>query len=157
MDADETLAVAGRLYEYARCIDGEDWDGFSALFTDQVHLDYTSFDPNRTAGPVPREEWIARLRPRFAGLASSQHVMTNPIVQFGDDGTSAEISMYLQAHHVGRDVVDGEPERFTIGGRYTDGLRKVDGVWLIDRVELEVFWRTGSRRLMERFFETPAG
>lgn len=156
MDAAAVLAVSRRLYEFARCIDTEDWNGFAELFTDEVHLDYTSFDPSRSAGPVPRDGWVARLRPKFAALHSSQHVMTNPVVDLDEASDAAEVSMYVQAHHFGPAVADGPGERFTIGGCYTDGLRRVDGTWRIERVKLEVYWRTGSPALMQQFFEGPA-
>jgi len=93
------------------------------------------------------DEWVARVRPLFNGLAATQHSMTNPIAEI--DGDSARCRMYMQAHHVY--LPDDPTSWFTIGGYYDDALaRSADGPagWLITAVTLTVLWRQGDASIM---------
>ena len=91
------------------------------------------------------DDWVAGLKPLFGGLAATQHMMSNPLVEL--EGDSAQITMHVRAHH----VLDPEdPESYyTIGGYYRNRLVRDCGNWKLVRVNLNVTWRLGHPEIME--------
>jgi hypothetical protein len=63
------------------------------------------------------DDWVAARKPLFGGLAATQHMMSNPLKEL--EGDSAQITMYVRAHHV-FDPEDPE-SYYTIGGYYRNG------------------------------------
>ncbi len=141
----DRLDIAEVKYRYALGLDLRDWDLYRSIFTEQIDVDFSSYD-----GGDPRtiaaDEWTARAKVLFTGLDSSHHQMTNPVVNV--DGDDAELTMYLQAQHL---LVhpDGDP-LFTIGGYYVDQLVRTDAGWRLCAVQLNVLWTSGNRDLMRR-------
>ena len=145
-DADEKLAVAETVYKYATGIDTRDWSLYRSIFADTVTFDFTSYTSRPARGDMTADDWVAGLRPLFTGLAATQHSMTNPSVRLRGD--EADITMYMQAHHV-YDAAD-PASWFTIGGYYDDTLvRTHGGGWLLTAVTLTVLWRSGDPAIME--------
>lgn len=142
---DDFTEITTRLYEYSYGIDLRDWSLYRSVFTDEVTMDFSSY--NGSDGPLvcTAEEWIAGLKPLFSGLDSTQHAMSNPIVSIGPTRNTASCRMYMQAVHMLDD--DPEPE-FTIGGYYDDTLVRTDTGWLISGVTLNVWWRRGNADIM---------
>ena len=91
------------------------------------------------------DDWVAGVKPLFGGLAATQHMMSNPLVEL--EGDSAEITMYVRAHHV-FDPEDPE-SYYTIGGYYRNRLVRERGDWKLVRVKLIVTWRLGHPEIME--------
>ena len=145
MDTSDQRGVVETLYRYAAGVDRRDWALYRSLFADTVAIDFASFDPALTPRQLRADDWVAGVVPLFTGLATSQHLMTNPLVTFNDDG--AAITMYVQAHHVFEptDVASW----YTIGGYYDDTLTRVDGRWLLTAVRLTVTWRAGDPEIMK--------
>ncbi len=145
MSAEDKLAVAECVYRYATGVDTRDWAMYRSLFTDEVELDFSSYGPGRPPVTMAADDWVAGLEPLFGGLAATQHMMSNPLVDL--DGDSAQITMYVRAHH----VLDPEdPESFyTIGGYYRNRLVRERGNWKLARVNLNVTWRLGQPEIME--------
>jgi SnoaL-like domain len=146
MSGEEKLAVAETLYRYARGVDTRDWALYRSIFADDVMIDFSSYGSERPPTMMRADDWVARLRPLFAGLAATQHSMSNPMVTL--DGDRADITMYMQAHHV---LDPADPDAwYTIGGHYDDTLIKVNGHWLITAVTLTVTWRRGNPAIMNQ-------
>jgi hypothetical protein len=72
-------------------------------------------------------------------------MMSNPLVELAGD--SAQITMYVRAHH----VLDPEhPESYyTVGGHYRNQLVRQGGDWKLLRVNLNVTWRRVHPEIME--------
>jgi 3-phenylpropionate/cinnamic acid dioxygenase small subunit len=145
VSAEDKLAVAECVYRYAIGVDTRDWTMYRSLFTDEVEFDFSSYGPGRPPVTMAADDWVAGLKPLFAGLAATQHMMSNPLVDL--DGDSAQITMYVRAHH----VLDPEdPESFyTIGGYYRNRLVRERGNWKLARVNLNVTWHLGHPEIME--------
>ncbi len=143
--AEDKLLVTETTYRYATGIDTRNWELYRSIFADEVSIDFSSYNPARPASTMAADQWVAGLRPLFTGLAATQHSMTNPLVSL--DGDRAEITMYMQAHHV--HDAENPDSWYTIGGYYTDTLKRSDGGWLIDSVALTVTWRSGDPAIME--------
>jgi len=140
---DERIDVAQVVYSYATGVDTKDWALYRSIFTDEVDIDFSSWD-GRPAARMRGDAWVAGVRPLFLGLDATQHSMTNPRIAI--DGERATCVMYVQAahflHHDG-----GDPE-FTIGGYYTDELVKTAAGWKLCAVKLTVTWRRGNYHVM---------
>jgi len=145
VSAEDKLAVAECVYRYATGVDTRDWAMYRSLFTDEIEVDFSSYGPGRPPVTMAADDWVAGLKPLFCRLATTQHMMSNPLVEL--EGDSAQITMYVRAHH----VLDPEdPESYyTIGGYYRNRLVREHGNWKLVRVNLIVTWRLGHPEIME--------
>jgi 3-phenylpropionate/cinnamic acid dioxygenase small subunit len=140
---DERIDVAEVVYAYATGIDTRDWRLYRSIFTDEVEIDFSSWDGN-AARRLRADDWVAGVQPLFHGLDATQHSMSNPRVAI--DGESATCVMYMQAAHFLRNN-EGDAE-FTIGGYYTDQLVKTPAGWRLCGVKLTVLWSRGNKHIM---------
>ena len=135
--------VIERVYGYAWGIDTRDWTALRRTFTDEIDVDFSSYNASEPA-TVPADAWVAGCRTLFSGLDATQHTMTNPVVDIRGDEASCR--MYVQAaHFLNNDLGDAE---FTLGGYYHDRLVRADHGWLIRSVTLTVLWSRGNRHIM---------
>ncbi len=145
MSADDKWNVVETVYRYALGIDTRDFAMYRSIFADEVAIDFSSYS-GQPGAPMTGDEWVARVKPLFLGLAATQHSMTNPIVELSGGDDTATCRMYMQAHHVYDAAVPAS--WFTIGGYYDDTLvRRGDG-WAITGVTLTVLWRRGDPAIM---------
>jgi hypothetical protein len=130
-------------YAYAQGIDTRDWTLHRSIYCDRVAVDFSSYS-GRPAAEMAADDWVAGLRPLFHGLAATQHSMTNPRVAV--NGDEATLTMYMQAEHL---LDHDDPSAwFTIGGFYTDSIRRTGGRWRIAGVTLTTLWRRGRADIM---------
>ena len=148
---EDRVAVLETVYKYALGIDTRDWGLYRYIFTDEIEVDFSSYN-GRQGGRLKGEDWVEMLKPLFSGLAATQHIMTNPIVTFDDEGATCRI--YMQAEHF-LDAHDGSTS-YAIGGYYTDRLVIQDNRWLISSVTLTVLWRRGDPEIMVKAFKKGA-
>jgi hypothetical protein len=140
----DKLTVAETVYRYATGVDTRDWVLYRSIFADQVDIDFSSYN-GRPAARTTADDWVARARRLFSGLAATQHSMTNPTVTL--NGDRATCVMYMRAEHV---LTQDDPDAwFTIGGYYTDQLVRAGEGWLLTGVTLTVWWRRGRPQIME--------
>jgi 3-phenylpropionate/cinnamic acid dioxygenase small subunit len=145
VSAEDKLAVAECVYRYATGVDTRDWAMYRSLFADEVEIDFSSYDPGLLPVTVAADDWVAGMKPLFGGLAVTQHMMSNPLVEL--EGDSAQITMYVRAHHV---FEPEDPESYyTVGGYYRNRLVRERGNWKLVRVNLNVTWRLGHPEIME--------
>jgi SnoaL-like domain len=144
-NAEDKWAVAESLYRYATGIDQRDWPQYRSIFAEEVLYDFSSYGANRPPRLLRSADWVDSLVPLFTGLDATQHSMTNPMVRV--DGDHADITMYMQAHHV---FESADPESYyTLGGYYDDTLVRSGDGWLITGVKLTVTWQRGKYDVME--------
>jgi hypothetical protein len=151
---EDRVAVLETVYKYALGIDTRDWGLYRSIFTDDIEVDFLSYD-GQTVGRLKADDWVERLKPLFSGLAATQHILTNPIVTFDERGATCRI--YMQAEHFLID--DNGNTNFAIGGYYTNRFVIQGDHWLITSVTLTVLWRRGDPEIMVKAFEkgTSAG
>ena len=140
---EERIDVAEVVYAYATGVDSRDWALYRSIFTDEVEVDFSSWD-GRPAARMRADDWVAGVKPLFTALDATQHSMMNPRVTI--EGERATCVMYMQAAHFLREA-GGDPE-FTIGGYYTDRLVKTASGWKLAAVKLTVMWRRGNFHVM---------
>jgi hypothetical protein len=145
---EDRVAVLETVYKYAQGIDTRDWALYRSIFTDEIEVDFSSYN-GQQGGCIKADAWVERLKPLFSGLAATQHILTNPIVTFDEEGSTCRI--YMQAEHF-LDAYDGSTS-YAIGGYYTDRLVRHNNHWLISSVTLAVLWRRGDPEIMVKATE----
>lgn len=135
--------ITRRVYEYAYGIDTRDWTLYRSIFTDEIHMDFSSYNGS-PGGAMRADDWVAGCRRLFDNLDATQHSMSNPLVDV--DGDTARCRMYMQAEHfylTRQGNVD-----FALGGYYDDQLVRTAEGWKIRTVTLNVLWNRGNRHIM---------
>ena len=149
---DDRTQILDTVYCYATGIDTRDWALYRSIFSDEIEVDFSSYDGN-PARRIRADDWVAGVKPLFEGLDATQHSMTNPRVAI--DGERATCVMYMQAAHFLRNK-QGDAE-FTLGGYYTDQLVKTPAGWKLCAVKLTVTWQRGNRHVMALALAPRAG
>ncbi|KAI1798763.1 SnoaL-like domain-containing protein [Daldinia bambusicola] len=131
------------------------------VYAPDVVIDYTSMfggEPTETTG----EAWVKSLEPMMNGLDSSQHVVTNEIIELPQPTNGAakpdKASVIAQVNgHMLRRAARGKPFMHN-GGRYQLELvrlpeleKKGYNPWRISRQVTVVGWEDGSSDVMEVF------
>lgn len=135
----DRLEVYDLLARYSWCIDSRDWDGLTALFTADAHLDYTS--TGGVAGTLPEQQaYFAEVLPMFKG---SQHLSGTTTFDF----TAGPDLLRTRTICLNPMVCD-DVDTYLVGLWYVDELHRVDGHWRFHRRVEEQSWthHTRSRR-----------
>lgn len=132
-------------YEYALGIDTRDWTLYRSIFSDVIHMDFSSYS-GQPAADMPADTWVDSCKVLFTGLDATQHVMTNPVVDIDPSGQVARLRMYMKAEHFLQH--DGGSPDYALGGYYDDQVVKTEEGWRITGVTLNVFWNRGNRNIM---------
>jgi hypothetical protein len=140
---DDRAEIVDTVYCYATGIDSRDWALYRSIFTDEIDVDFSSYDGN-PPHRIRADDWVKGVQPLFHGLDATQHTMTNPRVAIS--GERATCVMYMQAVHFLANR-EGDAE-FTLGGCYTDQLVKTPNGWKLCGVKLTVLWSRGNRAIM---------
>jgi 3-phenylpropionate/cinnamic acid dioxygenase small subunit len=124
--ADDPTSIANLLYRYAEFIDGGDLEGAAGLFRRARLRARTSFDSE--AQDVGHEEvlahWRRVIRIYPSGTPLTKHVITNPIIEAGPDGT-ARCRSYYTVLQAAQDF----PLQIVASGRYHDRFAHDSGGW----------------------------
>jgi hypothetical protein len=145
MDALETLVAIEGITQlkarYFRTLDGKDWAGFSQLFTPEAQMDMRAEllehahdqtgallrdnDPVLT-GPAAITEFVSAALPE--GVITVHLGHTHEISITGPESAHGVWAM--------SDYVDHGEAGFRGYGHYHESYRRLDGIWLIDRLLL---------------------
>ena len=145
MNFEDYTEITRRRYEYALGIDTRDFKLLRSIFTEDIKIDFKDYS-GEPSSKLKADDWVAGCKILFTGLDSTQHVMSNPIVDI--DHERAQCRMYMKAEHFLQNNL-GSPE-FSLGGYYIDHLEKVKGKWLINAVTLKILWNRGNRQIMSQ-------
>jgi hypothetical protein len=143
MEFEDYNEIVRRRYEYAQGIDTRDFALLRSIFTDEITMDFQDYS-GQPASKMKADDWVAGCKVLFTGLDSTQHVMTNPIVDI--NGDEATCRMYMKAEHFLQN--DQGDDDFALGGYYIDQLKKIEERWTICAVTLKIFWNRGNRHIM---------
>ena len=135
--------ITRRRYEYAQGIDTKDFALLRSIFTDEITMDFRDYSGTPPV-TLDADLWVSTVESLMLGLDSTQHVMTNPIVDV--DGDNATCRMYMKAEHFLQNS-EGSFD-YAIGGYYIDELVRLGGHWKIKAVTLKLFWQRGNRNIM---------
>ncbi|MEE2703495.1 MAG: nuclear transport factor 2 family protein [Myxococcota bacterium] len=134
--------ISDVLHRYATGLDRRNWELYRSIFTNEVDLDFESV--GIPAGVRKADAWVRSARALFAGFTATQHTSSNHVHEIRGD--RARCVSNMQAEHF---VGDGEEDRWTIGGYYTNELVRTPSGWKLSKVTLNVTWQRGNPRVSE--------
>lgn len=144
----ETLIARAEISDvvirYATGIDRRDWALYRSCFADQIDLDFTSWSGGEPS-KIAADQWVTGVRDGLSGFDATHHVSSNHVITVEDDQAtcvSYMVAYHLLATSMGENI-------FTLGGYYTNRLRRHAGEWKIHNCKLTVTWATGNRHLFE--------
>lgn len=132
----DRITIEQVLLRYARAVDRLDYDGIQDCYFPDAIDNHGGYH-----GPV--SGLIDDIRRRHATIDSSQHFISNILVEFTDDST-AEVESYCLCYlRQAPDPDTSEQELATIRCRYVDKFERRDDRWRIaDRVVVFDEFRT---------------
>jgi len=116
-------SIENLLYRYAELIDAGDYEGIGELF---AHASITDEGGQAmaTGAEAVTKLYYTTTRKYEDGTPKTQHILTNALVEFLDDGTAECRSRFTVLQHTS--VLPLQP---IISGAYVDHFEQVDGTW----------------------------
>ncbi len=118
-------AITDLVYAYAERIDVGDFEGVADLFA-EAELTFEGFTQGRPGREKILAMYEASTRRYDDGTPKTKHVMTNVVVEVGDDRRSATARTYFTVLQAVPGVFSLQP---IIAGRYRDAFTHTDGSW----------------------------
>jgi 3-phenylpropionate/cinnamic acid dioxygenase small subunit len=141
--ADEA-ALRDLLHRYAFGLDTRDWDMWRGVFTDEVVVDMSDYEPEPLPRRLPVDVHVDYVRRLFAGFDATQHFIGTH--RFAIDGDRAMVTAHMRAEHW---LTSGQGgDRYTMFGTYTDECVRTPSGWRIAAVKLTLLREEGNRHLM---------
>jgi hypothetical protein len=137
-------AISDVVHRYATGIDRRDWALFRSIFTDEVTLDFSSWNgapPSRSSA----DDWTMGVKNSLSGFDATQHVSSNHVITLGGD-TATCVSYMMALHYL---LEDGQHQMQAIGGYYTNRLVRGPDGWKIHACTLTATWEKGDRGLFQ--------
>jgi hypothetical protein len=125
MDKSPGEAIATLLYTYAERIDAGDFGGVADVFG-HATLTFEGFGDAVSGQNEIRSLYERTTRRYEDGTPRTKHVMTNVMVDVGDDGSSATSRSYFTVLQAVPGALALQP---VIAGRYHNAYACVDGMW----------------------------
>ncbi len=145
-DLRDRADISDVVIKYATALDQRNWTLLRSILTEQVHIDYSSFDPTVDT-VMEADEWVSRVT-GLSRFYATQHLSTNHVHAI--DGDQASCVSYMQAaHFLKRDGVD---YACFLYGHYTNLLVRTDAGWKIRKCTLLITARHGDPRVFEWAF-----
>jgi len=116
-------SIENLLYRYAELIDAGDYEGIGELFAHGSITDEQG-NPMATGAEAVTKLYYTTTRKYPDGTPKTQHILTNALVEFLDDGTAECRSRFTVLQQT--DVLPLQP---IISGAYVDHFENVDGAW----------------------------
>ena len=136
IEIDELLA------RYSRALDHRQWADLEAIFTPDGEFD---------AGGLGHPHGPAAIRAMIEGtigdLDATQHLVGKSIIEFSEDGNSAEVRTYLISQHI-RESTPGPVKHYFLGGEYADRVVRTTDGWRIAYRRLDRMWKQGDRAVI---------
>src|ERR1700730_1259293 len=133
---EQRLRIADVLYRYATALDARDWELLAQVFAEDAIYSIGAHGEIRGVSAI-----AARIAELIGGYESTQHLVTNPVIEV--DGTHARSTSYVRAyHHWTGD--DRSRNKMELGGVYRDELVSTAHGWRITHRVLEVRWKEGA-------------
>ena len=117
--------ITDLVYAYAERIDAGDFEGVADLFA-EAEITFEGFTQGRPGRQKILTMYEASTRRYDDGTPRTKHVMTNVVVEVGDDSRSATARSYFTVFQAVPGVFSLQP---IIGGRYRDAFARTDGSW----------------------------
>lgn len=136
IEIDELLA------RYSRALDLRHFDELEGIFTSDAE-----FDAGGLGHPHGPAAIRAMIEGTIGGLDATQHLVGKSIIEFGEDGDSADVRTYLISQHI-RESAPGPIKHYFLGGEYADRVVRTADGWRIAYRRLDRMWKQGDRAVI---------
>ncbi len=118
------------MQRYARAADERDIEALRSLFHPEASI-------VGLRGPLGLDEWLDTMRaPRV--FPTSMHVLGDPLIDVADDAETRHLDTYAVVYQFG-DTPSGQRD-LTLGIRYVDDGRALDGRWVVRERRARTLW-----------------
>lgn len=135
-EIDELLA------RYARALDYRTFHELDGIFTADA-----TFDAGGLGAPTGPKAIRTMIEGTIGHLDATQHLVGKSIIEFADDGDSAEVRTYLISQHI-RESAPGPVKHYFLGGEYYDRVVRTPDGWRIAYRRLDRMWKQGDRAVI---------
>jgi hypothetical protein len=138
---EDRTAIVETVVKYAIAIDAADWDGFSSVLTDPVHIDFS--EAGLPAADLPREAFVGFARQGLEAWDARQHISPNHVVTFDEsDPDTALCTSYMYAQHYKKGAPSGE--FYLMRGSYDNQMVRTESGWKITSLTQHILWLEGN-------------
>lgn len=137
----DILTIIQCINRFGMAIDRRDWESFRTLFASEVSFDYSSI--GEVAGVLTPDEVVANARKDLGGFKTTQHVITNHIIEIEDSVA------HCQAHVRAMHYLPKEVESILEMGGYYEAEFIKESRWLIKNWKFTLLWSQGNEQLFE--------
>lgn len=138
----DRIEIEELLVRYSRALDYRRFDDLESIFTPDGE-----FDAGGLGHPVGVPAIRAMIEGTLSGLDATQHLLGKSLVEFSEDGDSAEVRTYLISQHV-RESAPGPVKHYFLGGEYADRVVRTPAGWRIAYRRLDRLWKQGDRAVI---------
>jgi SnoaL-like domain len=141
--SDETadvLAIMKVMSTVAHAQDDRDAVRYRSMLADEIHV-HLPMVPGFTAQTMSADEWVDNAIAGYAPFYATDHQLFNYVIDVDGDDATCDVDMCAVQQFFEK---DGEINTWTIGGRYYNRLRRIDGQWKISARTLEYRYHTGT-------------
>ncbi len=136
IEIDELLA------RYARALDYRNFHELDDIFTPDA-----TFDAGGLGSPMGPAAIREMIEGTIGHLDATQHLVGKSLIDFADDGDSAEVRTYLISQHI-RESAPGPVKNYFLGGEYYDRVVRTPAGWRIAYRRLDRLWKQGDRAVI---------
>ena len=138
----DRIEIEELLARYSRALDHRQWADLEAIFTADGE-----FDAGGLGHPHGPAAIRAMIEGTIGGLDATQHLLGKSIIEFSEDGDSAEVRTYLISQHI-RESAPGPVKHYFLGGEYADRVVRTPAGWRIAYRRLDRMWKQGDRAVI---------
>ena len=135
----DRIEIEELLARYSRALDYRQFDDLEGIFTEEA-----TFDAGGLGCPTGPANIRAMIEGTIGHLDATQHLVGKSIVEFSEDGDSAEVRTYLISQHI-REANEGPIKHYFLGGEYADTVVRTPAGWRISYRRLDRMWKQGDR------------
>ena len=134
------------IHRYAFGLDTRDWELWRSIFTDEVLIDTSDYEPEPPPRRLPVDVYVSYVSRLFAGFEATQHFIGTH--RFSIDGDHAMITAHFRAEHWA--TTTHGSDRYTMFGTYSDECVRTAAGWRLTSVKLRLLRQEGNREVMRQ-------
>ncbi len=138
----DRIEIEELLVRYSRALDFRRFEELESVFTPDAE-----FDAGGLGHPQGPADIRAMIEGTLTGLDATQHLVGKSLIEFSEDGDSAEVRTYLLSQHV-RESAPGDVKHYFLGGEYADRMVRTSDGWRIAYRRLDRMWKQGDRAVI---------
>jgi 3-phenylpropionate/cinnamic acid dioxygenase small subunit len=138
----DRIEIEELLVRYSRALDHRRFEELESIFTPDAE-----FDAGGLGHPVGPENIRAMIEGTIGHLDATQHLIGKSLIEFSQDGDSAEVRTYLISQHI-REATEGPVKHYFLGGEYADRVVRTPDGWRIRYRRLDRMWKQGDRAVI---------